>query len=58
MTLAASGDELGQSVAAESFSAAASFKGGRGILGPVVETGVLFALMESRSEVARSAAAR
>ncbi|CAM9409161.1 unnamed protein product [Ascophyllum nodosum] len=57
MTLAASGDDVAQEAAAESFCSAASFDGGRGLLGPVVESGIIFALMESRSQAARSAAA-
>lgn len=58
MTLAASGDEVAQEAAAECFCSAASFDGGRALLGPVVESGVIFALMESKSQAARSAAAR
>lgn len=58
MTLAASGDEIAQEAAAECFCSAASFDGGRALLGPVVESGVIFALMESKSQAARSAAAR
>lgn len=58
MTLAASGDPIGQEAAAESFCSAASSDGGRALLGPVVESGVIFVLMESRSQAARSAAAR
>lgn len=58
MTLAASGDEVAQEAAAECFCSAASFDGGRAVLGPVVESGVIFALMESKSQAARSAAAR
>eukprot|EP00752_Nemacystus_decipiens_P003774 g3475.t1 len=57
MTLAASGDEVAQETAAECFCSAASFDGGRALLGPVVESGVIFALMESKSQAARSAAA-
>ncbi|CAM9674684.1 unnamed protein product, partial [Hapterophycus canaliculatus] len=57
MTLAASGDEIAQEAAAECFCSAASFDGGRALLGPVVESGVIFALMESKSQAARSAAA-
>ncbi|CAM9199761.1 unnamed protein product [Laminaria digitata] len=57
MTLAASGDPIGQEAAAESFCSAASSDGGRALLGPVVESGVIFVLMESRSQAARSAAA-
>lgn len=58
MTLAACGDEVAQEAAAEAFCSAASFDGGRALLGPVVESGIIFALMESRSQAARSAAAR
>lgn len=58
MTLAASGDEVAQEAAAECFCSAASFDGGRALLGPVIESGVIFALMESKSQAARSAAAR
>lgn len=58
MTLAASGDEVAQEAAAECFCSAASFDAGRALLGPVVESGVIFALMESKSQAARSAAAR
>ncbi|CAN0053782.1 unnamed protein product, partial [Ectocarpus fasciculatus] len=58
MTLAASGDEVAQEAAAECFCSAASFDGGRALLGPVVESGIIFALMESKSQAARSAAAR
>lgn len=58
MTLAASGDQVAQEAAAECFCSAASFDGGRALLGPVVESGVIFALMESKSQAARSAAAR
>lgn len=58
MTLAASGDPVAQEAAAESFCSAASFDGGRALLGPVVESGVIFLLMESKSQAARSAAAR
>lgn len=58
MTLAASGDEVAQEAAAECFCSAASSDGGRALLGPVVESGVIFALMESKSQAARSAAAR
>ncbi|CAN0272825.1 unnamed protein product, partial [Ectocarpus sp. 8 AP-2014] len=57
MTLAASGDEVAQEAAAECFCSAASFDGGRALLGPVVESGIIFALMESKSQAARSAAA-
>eukprot|EP00903_Cladosiphon_okamuranus_P017674 g16275.t1 len=57
MTLAASGDEVAQEAAAECFCSAASFDGGRALLGPVVESGVIFALMESKNQAARSAAA-
>lgn len=58
LTLAASGDEVAQEAAAECFCSAASFDGGRALLGPVVESGIIFALMESKSQAARSAAAR
>ncbi|CBJ28789.1 conserved unknown protein [Ectocarpus siliculosus] len=54
---AASGDEVAQEAAAECFCSAASFDGGRALLGPVVESGIIFALMESKSQAARSAAA-
>ncbi|CAM9295655.1 unnamed protein product, partial [Discosporangium mesarthrocarpum] len=57
MTLAATGDHMAQEVAAESFCSAASFEGGRALLGPVVESGIIFALMESAIMSTRSAAA-
>jgi hypothetical protein len=57
MTLAATGDELSQEIAGEAICSAASFDSGRPLLGPVVETGLIFALMESKSAGARSSAA-
>eukprot|EP00953_Heterococcus_sp_UTEX-ZZ885_P039427 20210-Heterococcus_DN1.PRE.2 len=57
MTLAATGDELSQEIAGEAICSAASFDSGRPLLGPVVESGLIFSLMESKSAGARSSAA-
>jgi len=57
LTLIASGDEIGQALAAEALCLAASNEGGRSLLGPVVESGTLDALLDSPNARARSAAA-
>jgi hypothetical protein len=57
MTLAATGDELSQEIAGEAICSAASFDSGRPLLGPVVESGLIFSLMASKSAGARSSAA-
>ncbi len=57
MVLSAAGDEMASEVAAEAICACASFDGGRALLGPVIQTGVIFSLMDSPSPIARSAAA-
>ncbi len=57
MMLSASGDDTASEVAAEAVCAFASFDGGRSLLGPVVQSGVIFTLMDSPLLIARSAAA-
>ncbi len=57
MMLSAAGDDIASEVAAEAVCACASFDGGRPLLGPVVQSGVIFSLMDSPSPIARSAAA-
>ncbi len=57
MVLSAAGDDTASEVAAEAICACASFDGGRALLGPVMQTGVIFSLMDSPSPIARSAAA-
>jgi len=57
LALIASGDEIGQTVAAETLCLAASNDSGRSLLAPVVEAGTLDALLDSPNARARSAAA-
>jgi hypothetical protein len=57
LALIASGDDMGQSMAAETLCLAASKESGRSLLGPVVEAGTLDALLDSPNARARSAAA-
>ncbi|CAM9732538.1 unnamed protein product, partial [Phaeothamnion confervicola] len=57
VALAGTGDMVAHEAAAEALCAAAGIEGGRPLLAPAVESGALFALMESRSGAARAAAA-
>jgi hypothetical protein len=57
MTLSVTGDLAAHEAAGEAICACASFDEGRPMLAPAVENGVIFALMESASPQARSAAA-
>ena len=57
LALIASGDEMGQALAAETLCLAASNESGRSLLGPVVEAGTLDSLLDSPNARARSAAA-
>mmetsp|Transcript_65295 Transcript_65295/g.131321 ORF Transcript_65295/g.131321 Transcript_65295/m.131321 type:complete len:993 (+) Transcript_65295:77-3055(+) len=57
LALIASGDDLGQSLAAEALCLAASTESGRSLLAPVVEAGTLDALLDCPNARARSAAA-
>ena len=57
LALIASGDEIGQAIAAETLCLAASKETGRSLLAPVVEAGTLDALLDSPNARARSAAA-
>lgn len=51
------GSSLAQETSAEAMCVCASFEGGRPLLAPVVESGIIFRLMDSSSAVTRSAAA-
>ncbi len=57
MMLSAAGDDTSSEVAAEAVCACASFEGGRPLLGPVIQAGVIHSLMDSPSPISRSASA-